>query len=487
MRVRGELTELRADDLRFTVEESAALLSTVSETELDPQDGCGGLGAVGGLGGRPPAGRPDLAGRALATAPPPASALTPGICSTTSPRRCSRAWRRNSVTCWCGPPRWSSCPVRCATPLSTSRGRPRSWRSWSGPTSLSSRSTRSASGIAVTDCSETRCSGSPRLRPRPVRRDVLRRAARWFEEHDRIDDAVRHLLGAGDVEAAAELLMTAQLVWFLERGWAATFLALGERLPEAAIGPQLALNLAYAADISGHGDRVVHWLDVCDQQIDERHRSQREVAKRARRSPGHAAVRWARPRPSPHWPWRCASRRSPWRRPPATRGTRMRWPRWVAPTGSTVGSRRGLGSWPTAGAERGKLAWSTELESSGGQPARASSCSRWAARTSSTATSLEAGAAADGAERDWGAAAAAPVVTLVRLVQGRRCYQRGDLVLGARSAGGGPGPRRARRPVRRTSCLRPGLPRRPRAGHRPIVQTPRRRWCGRGRSSTTTR
>ena len=37
MRVRGELTELRADDLRFSVEESAALLSTVSETELDPQ------------------------------------------------------------------------------------------------------------------------------------------------------------------------------------------------------------------------------------------------------------------------------------------------------------------------------------------------------------------------------------------------------------------------------------------------------------------
>ena len=41
---------------------------------------------------------------------------------------------------------------------------------------------------------------------------------------------------------------------------------------------------------------------------------------------------------------------------------------------------------------------------------------------------LEAGAVADGAEREWGAAAAAPVVTLVRLAQGRRSYQRGDLV-----------------------------------------------------------
>ena len=35
------------------------------------------------------------------------------------------------------------------------------------------------------------------------------------------------------------------------------------------IEPQLALIMTYAAKISGHPDRIVHWLDVCDRQIDD--------------------------------------------------------------------------------------------------------------------------------------------------------------------------------------------------------------------------
>ena len=87
MRVRGELTELRADDLRFSVDESAALLSAVSETELDPTDGRGGLGADRRLGGRPAAGRSGAARRSPAQRRGPLGATT-GTCSTTSPRRC---------------------------------------------------------------------------------------------------------------------------------------------------------------------------------------------------------------------------------------------------------------------------------------------------------------------------------------------------------------------------------------------------------------
>ncbi|GLY99042.1 LuxR C-terminal-related transcriptional regulator [Actinoplanes sp. NBRC 103695] len=41
---------------------------------------------------------------------------------------------------------------------------------------------------------------------------------------------------------------------------------------------------------------------------------------------------------------------------------------------------------------------------------------------------LEAGRLADTAERDWGPPVASHVVTLIRLVEGRRSYQRGDLV-----------------------------------------------------------
>jgi LuxR family maltose regulon positive regulatory protein len=43
----------------------------------------------------------------------------------------------------------------------------------------------------------------------------------------------------------------------------------------------------------------------------------------------------------------------------------------------------------------------------------------------------EAVVVAETAEREWGEAAAAPVVTLIRLVEGRRSYQRGDLPLAA--------------------------------------------------------
>ncbi|GLY99041.1 hypothetical protein [Actinoplanes sp. NBRC 103695] len=99
-------------------------------------------------------------------------------------------------------------------------------------------------------------------------REVLRRAARWFQEHGRIDDAVRHLLSAGDDEAAEQLL-TAEQPWFIERGGLGTLLALGERLPSAVVRPPLALYLAYAADSSGHRDRVVHWLDVFVKQRDD--------------------------------------------------------------------------------------------------------------------------------------------------------------------------------------------------------------------------
>jgi LuxR family maltose regulon positive regulatory protein len=106
----------------------------------------------------------------------------------------------------------------------------------------------------------------PEARSGAETRRVLCRAAAWFEQHDRYDDAVRHLLRADDAAAAAALLQSAES-WFFQRGATAGYVMLGELLPRAQVGPQLAIGLAYAASTSGHLDRVSHWLDICDEHI----------------------------------------------------------------------------------------------------------------------------------------------------------------------------------------------------------------------------
>jgi LuxR family maltose regulon positive regulatory protein len=106
----------------------------------------------------------------------------------------------------------------------------------------------------------------PEARSAGGTREVLLRAAQWFQQHGRIDDAVRHLLRADDIAAAAALLESSE-PWFFEQGAAAGYLLLRNLLPPAQVGPQLAIGLAYASAISGRLDRVTHWLDICDEHI----------------------------------------------------------------------------------------------------------------------------------------------------------------------------------------------------------------------------
>jgi LuxR family maltose regulon positive regulatory protein len=95
-------------------------------------------------------------------------------------------------------------------------------------------------------------------------REVLGRAAAWFAAQGQIDDAVRHLLRAGRDDDAAELLEDNAETWFFPRGAAATYLQHGERLPSPAVGPTLALTLAYAAALCGDRARVIRWLDTAE-------------------------------------------------------------------------------------------------------------------------------------------------------------------------------------------------------------------------------
>jgi LuxR family maltose regulon positive regulatory protein len=55
--------------------------------------------------------------------------------------------------------------------------------------------------------------------------------------------------------------------WFFPRGAAATYLQLGDQLPDAVVGPALALSMAQAATLSGQQDRTIHWLDIADARI----------------------------------------------------------------------------------------------------------------------------------------------------------------------------------------------------------------------------
>jgi LuxR family maltose regulon positive regulatory protein len=95
--------------------------------------------------------------------------------------------------------------------------------------------------------------------------DLLTRAADWYARQDQADEAVRHLLAAGNPAAAMELLKSSQ-DWFFERGAAADYLLLGEEAATATgvADPEVFLMMAYAAVLSGRFERVRHWCDVAE-------------------------------------------------------------------------------------------------------------------------------------------------------------------------------------------------------------------------------
>ena len=98
---------------------------------------------------------------------------------------------------------------------------------------------------------------------------LLKRAANWYFEEDQVDEAVRHLLLAGESTAAMELLNASQ-AWFFERGAATEFLLLGEEAASAAdvADAEVFLMMAYAAVMRGDFDRVRHWCDRATPLLD---------------------------------------------------------------------------------------------------------------------------------------------------------------------------------------------------------------------------
>jgi LuxR family maltose regulon positive regulatory protein len=106
-----------------------------------------------------------------------------------------------------------------------------------------------------------------RAEPEQVQRLTLR-AADWFLGQHQVDEAVRHLLAAGDDDGAAALL-TSSIRWFVDRGAYRTYLRLGSQVSSAAAHgrPGLCVTLAWSAALTGQVELVRPWLDAAEHEL----------------------------------------------------------------------------------------------------------------------------------------------------------------------------------------------------------------------------
>ena len=101
------------------------------------------------------------------------------------------------------------------------------------------------------------------------RRDLLGRAADWFLAHGQVDEAIGQLIAAGDHAAAAELLVS-NILWFVAAGASAEVYRLGCAIDPAVVhaDPVLCVDLAWASAWGGgRPERVGEWLDVAGPQL----------------------------------------------------------------------------------------------------------------------------------------------------------------------------------------------------------------------------
>jgi LuxR family transcriptional regulator, maltose regulon positive regulatory protein len=96
-------------------------------------------------------------------------------------------------------------------------------------------------------------------------REVLARAAGWYLGHGQYEAAIRHLIAAGAIGEAVQLLLHHEDD-FLDAGNIGTFLSLADSLGAGAIvdAPGLGLAMAWAALVSGASHRVPPLLDAAD-------------------------------------------------------------------------------------------------------------------------------------------------------------------------------------------------------------------------------
>ncbi len=98
---------------------------------------------------------------------------------------------------------------------------------------------------------------------------VLATAADWFLKRDYVAEAVAHRIDAGDADGAADLLRS-KVPWFLERGALSTHLQLGQRLPAATCrATPYSRGAGVGRGAGGQFARMGPWLDVADPSISD--------------------------------------------------------------------------------------------------------------------------------------------------------------------------------------------------------------------------
>ena len=206
LRARGQLTELRAADLRFTPAEAAAFLNQVMGLSLSADD-------IAALEDRTEGW---IAGLQLAALSlqghqdvPGSSGHSPETTATSwtiwSTRSCSGSPKLSAAS-YSRPPFSTGCMARCAMPSPARREAPRGWRPWSAATSLSCRWMTQRHWYRYHHLfADVLSAHLLAEQPDQVRRCIGARA-RGTSGHGSTADAIRHALAAGDFERAADLV-----------------------------------------------------------------------------------------------------------------------------------------------------------------------------------------------------------------------------------------------------------------------------------------
>jgi ATP/maltotriose-dependent transcriptional regulator MalT len=270
MRARGELTEIRAADLRFSQAEAAGLVSAVSQVDAGPDvvdplvDRTEGWAVGLHLAALAIRGAPDPAARAAEVRGDDRHIidfLTSEVLDRLPTDRRAFLVRTAVLDRFCGSlcdavlDRAGSSAVLEAleradlfvVPLDVHR----EWY----------RYHRLFRDVLRRELEETAPAEVPGL---------LRRAADWYRAAGQTVEPVRLWIAAGDRQRAAQLLLAAEDD-FVEQGMAATFLRLGDQLGEPTVraDPRLAVSMAGAAAQSGQPDRVPALLDITEAHLAE--------------------------------------------------------------------------------------------------------------------------------------------------------------------------------------------------------------------------
>ena len=154
-RARGQLTEVREAELRFTPAEAAELLQHMASGLPDASVAALAARTEGWAAGLCSWPRCHCAGTTTLPRSWPRSPAATATCWTTWPRRCSTG-RMSSCAHSCWTPRcWSGSAARCATPSPAARAARRCWSRPNGRACSWFRWMRCAAGGAITTCSPT--------------------------------------------------------------------------------------------------------------------------------------------------------------------------------------------------------------------------------------------------------------------------------------------------------------------------------------------